>query len=1015
VDGTSAHSQSFPQPDDVAVEDDQHLEGTVISSALDEHETANSNGEVPQTDGANDRDDVILEGAQPLDDTESPGELLKPSDAYNRIRKDIPPTTREENVTNSGIGASVDKAKAQGQSNLEISSGEDNLGTSQNRVSSVPSQCGGKSIATSEPVGPSTSTSALIPQSPEPDSKPDEQERPSSGPKGIITKVKRSIGKPSSESEADIQQLTYDSAHRSKKRSQIHFSLPNERVRDQILLKARMAQLDLQRAPSKVLSLRKRLTDGQVVKTERMLVRVETTLERQLPADYDENSSQGVVTETAEPFREYMVVCRQSSKTKGADFVLQMYKTRVIPAVDASESRKHATHVVPLGHKIAHVNLYSALDKTVALWVPHGRGTQIYILRPRSSANSVEWYTFLRNMLGWHRPTEIQVNVPDFGISLRLADPFKDVEAFPDPDQVEEAENEEELRRAMEQEQLAATKIIKRCLHLLEASPEWKDILHIWAKGQRIGLAWKRYDRLEWIHGANERKMYGTMAMMKSHDLELRPKEHYPTSTATRRKHKQLTEPAPVEGFLVRLTSQKGIHQRMGKMFFKRLYFSTYDHYLTFSRPGKADPPPPPDSSATDRTKIPNAHQIAGKIPIIYSVNPYPVEDDQIRWLIPGRESPVQQRRKDEKASDETARNLKNILDCEGFIDLVNVVRVRHIRRGEIEPDEDIEEESDTEDDADIPDAGADGGKTDHLDDRRTFELVLNNGLVVKLLAFDENTKKEWVRRLGDLVRYWKRRHAADMDLYKAVRAQNLDELQIDEETEALIGQYASKWEVTKTHASPMLYNMCGISFCRAIHISGPLYRKPKRHSLFAAVHCVLVPGRVLLFSTTLRKRSGRSIPHIHSNKIDSIDLTDCYLYSGLLTENDLLYQNQTFDSNNPGHNALPRMWLDDGWTSRDEDVMTTFVIWQPRSKGWFRQPEVADKDDSGDEHERMKTKLKRVATLGKKGRTIVFKARSRAERDHWVLAIGSEIERLQGEEDIRIVEAKKRKAKNSN
>jgi hypothetical protein len=31
-------------------------------------------------------------------------------------------------------------------------------------------------------------------------------------------------------------------------------------------------------------------------------------------------------------------------------------------------------------------------------------------------------------------------------------------------------------------------------------------------------------------------------------------------------------EPAPIEGFLVRLTSQKGMHQRMNKMFFKRLY-----------------------------------------------------------------------------------------------------------------------------------------------------------------------------------------------------------------------------------------------------------------------------------------------------------------------------------------------------------------------------------------------------------------------------------------------------------
>lgn len=33
-----------------------------------------------------------------------------------------------------------------------------------------------------------------------------------------------------------------------------------------------------------------------------------------------------------------------------------------------------------------------------------------------------------------------------------------------------------------------------------------------------------------------------------------------------------------------------------------------------------------------------------------------------------------------------------------------------------------------------------------------------------------------------------------------------------------------------------------------------------------------------------------------------------------------------------------------------------------------------------------------------------MFKARSRAERDHWVMSIGLEIDRLQGVQDIRVV-----------
>ena len=113
-------------------------------------------------------------------------------------------------------------------------------------------------------------------------------------------------------------------------------------------------------------------------------------------------------------------------------------------------------------------------------------------------------------------------------------------------------------------------------------------------------------------------------------------------------------------------------------------------------------------------------------------------------------------------------------------------------------------------------------------------------------------------------------------------------------------------------------------------------------------------------------------------------------------TENDLLYQNRTFDSNNPGHNALPRMWLDDQWTSRDEDVMCCFVLWRPLNKGWFR---------SRKEGEEKGTRLKRVTKLGATGRSCVFRARSRAERDMWVLALAAEIERGRTAEDVRIVD----------
>ena len=179
--------------------------------------------------------------------------------------------------------------------------------------------------------------------------------------------------------------------------------------------------------------------------------------------------------------------------------------------------------------------------------------------------------------------------------------------------------------------------------------------------------------------------------------------------------------------------------------------------------------------------------------------------------------------------------------------------------------------------------------------------------------------------------------------------------------------------------------------------MSGTLYRKPKRHTTFQRCGVILCHGKLLIFHGTLRKTGGKEVAHIQHDRQSQIDLKNCYIYSGLVTEGDLLYQNQTFDSNHPGHHALPRVYIEDGWTSTDEDTTTCFVIWQPQTKSFFRANE---EQDSGTSRHR----LRYVSKLGVKGRSIVFKARSRAERDHWVMSIGLEIDRLQGVQDIRVV-----------
>src|SRR5690242_17551431 len=308
--------------------------------------------------------------------------------------------------------------------------------------------------------------------------------------------------------------------------------------------------------------------------------------------------------------------------------------------------------------------------------MPCRRGTSIFIMQARTASNAVEWYTFLRNILGWRRASELQINIPDMSISVRIANPFQKLETS--QSQVQDAEDTEEaILKTMQEEQAVAQALVRQCLGQLENAPEWATVLEAWTKEQRIGLAWKRYDRLEWIHGANERKMYGTIAMLKSHDLELRPKIHYPTTAVTRNKQKLLTEPVPVEGFLIRLTGQRGRAKRLGLMYHKQLYFASHDHYLVFSRPTKVTPPPPPKLPTTSNSAVPTPRVIQDKTPDNWAVNPYPVQDNQIEWLREGHSgTPKTRRLHDQDAADEAERKEYNLLNCDGYINMADIAKV---------------------------------------------------------------------------------------------------------------------------------------------------------------------------------------------------------------------------------------------------------------------------------------------------------------------------------------------------
>ena len=139
-------------------------------------------------------------------------------------------------------------------------------------------------------------------------------------------------------------------------------------------------------------------------------------------------------------------------------------------------------------------------------------------------------------------------------------------------------------------------------------------------------------------------------------------------------------------------------------------------------------------------------------------------------------------------------------------------------------------------------------GVGSEFDDERTFELVLENGLVIRLQSFSLETRKEWMRRLRDLIKYWKLRLQADIDSLKEMRACNLKMTGMDRGNESRFGDWIQRYQLVEAVSAPGMYQFCRISNCRTLSVS------PRLRDVIdgrCAGHCMLnfVIGGHLLIS----------------------------------------------------------------------------------------------------------------------------------------------------------------------
>lgn len=707
---------------------------------------------------------------------------------------------------------------------------------------------------------------------------------------------------------------------------------------------------------------------GELLRVGKCLVCVKVTMEKVFPNHFNEIET--VDTRLVERWKEYVIVARNTGNDS-EPVRLQFYTSRNISKIENGHKKKKASLEITLGRKDDfNVSLYSSLDKSIALVKRLPRGySRIYILQARSSMHALEWLLFLSTINGTRPLPPLTLNVPDLKLEAQIDLTIEKLRSVTRERPARLIKYSDLTSFISVKSRLAALVLEDALKTLTEVDTIKKYIDENWDGKVKLGLAWRRYDRLEWLFDIKEAQFSSSWAMLRSHNLELRPKCPY-SIPVTDEDGSSMEEPTAIEGFLSRLNSWMPGGRGKG-FFFRKSYLHTHDNLLFYCRANRAIPPYP-ESSDPSMT----LEELAQSIPIVYDTAPFRLDDvtGRIHWITPNLTDEAFQAR-DKAAMFEIQRRVAMIERSSGFIDLTEVAEVRAT-------------ETDSDDEF-----------------GREFELVMERGDVLRIQAHEQYTRDVWIERLQELVKYWKLRSKDRIERTHDIREKNLKLLQIDEDMDAIVGESMAKWETERAIADATLYNISGLSWSRSIHFKGMLFQKPSKFASFRKYYALLCHGDLILYSPFARDASGVAYPTVSYERYQSISLHDCYVYSGTNITADLLKRDKWFDRDNPGGHSLPRAYPD-GWKSAEDESMRCFALWFARKR---LRSQIADNVRDRDEDVDILSApppLRMVNRLGVSGVSMVFMTRSRQERDLWMTALKTEIGRMTDDafKDLHII-----------
>lgn len=674
----------------------------------------------------------------------------------------------------------------------------------------------------------------------------------------------------------------------------------------------------------------------EIVLRDRMFVRISHTPLGGLPRNFDEVEHRYATMFQEEGWAEFLVVWRGSR--------VEIYDDYTLPGREFFTGHKKLAFLIPLSSSRTNVSLYSFADLTFCVHCPstlvHNGGskaknlfrspkdgTNVFIFKHKSRTRAEDWLWHLWHHLRCRIPPSIEISYPTTDTHLRIDVPLGD------------AANIDEVYRVFSVDNIVET--VLQSVASARGVPEivffdWNYIRQDLQSGKRLALVWRLEGQLEWIWQptdveGNDRRWLVLCGLSlkqgrKAPHLEIRTVDHrrefvrLPGGT-------KMEEPPGVEGYLDRIKAQ-GHRQRV--------YVSTHDGSLFALSPNDANPPAPPSTHLS--------HMVDG----LTDVNQY--AETIFR--------------------SEIERGVTQIRSAYGVMDLWNIESVRAVLQEaqQAEPDSDLSIDAD--------EGGVVGlAKTQDplkLRLRRSFEIVLVSGRVIRLEAYSCRNCREWIDKLQALITYWTRRHKEDAELEMDISGTINQRPRL---TPRLPRCHNSGGSSTPREAPPdleaslpsltSLYRWCTLSDCRSVIKSGRVFMRRGFRGQYKMSHLVLVSGHLIPFhvrrNSTLHRQRGREV-----------SLLDAYIYSGYLAA--LTLPREEF---NPSDPIPPRRYCDG--VEADEPVEDiSFMLWYRKAR-----TSSAGGQASG------------IPPHSAKFKTVIFKTRNKVERDAWCWALNCEIEKV--------------------